>query len=122
MKPTFRLLAGIAATFGAGLAFAGHGDADTGFQSNEEIARWGRDAVIAVSSGNGAPIRQQVAQKQCRVFDQPGLDVVLWTAPCEASTPVAPIAKGCRVFNQPGLDVVLWMEPCGDTVAQAGKR
>lgn len=122
MKSTFRLLIGIAATFGAGLAFAGHGDADTGFQSNEEIARWGRDAGGAISSGNGAPTPQRVAQKQCKVFDQPGLDVVLWTAPCEGSGPVAAMAKRCRVFDQPGLDVVLWMEPCGETVAQAGKR
>lgn len=112
MKPNFRLLVGIASMFGAGLAFAGHGDADTGFQSNEEIARWGRDA---------ARTGQQVAQKQCKVFNQPGLDVVLWTAPCEVSNPAPAMANQCRVFNQPGLDVALWMAPC-DTVAQAGKR
>ncbi len=121
MKTNFRLLVGIASMFGAGLAFAGHGDADTGFQSNEEIARWGRDAVVATSKGNGAPTGQQVAQKQCKVFNQPGLDVVLWTVPCEASNPAPAMADRCRVFNQPGLDVVLWTVPC-DTVANAGKR
>lgn len=120
MRPNFRLLVGIASMFGASVAFAGHGDADTGFQSNEEIARWGRDAVAA-SHGNVAPTGQQVAQKQCKVFNQPGLDVVLWTAPCEAPNPAPAMANRCRVFNQPGLDVVLWTAPC-DTVASAGKR
>ena len=47
MRPNFRLFVGIASMLGASMAFAGHGDADTGFQSNEEIARWGREAPVA---------------------------------------------------------------------------
>lgn len=48
----------------------------------------------------------------CKVFDHPGLDVVLWTVPCDAPVRVSEPMRMCRFFDHPGLDVILWTVPC----------
>lgn len=114
MNTSLRQLLGIASMFGAGVAFAGHGDADTGYYSYESIALADRIVVASVpASGSGQPKQQAApATGTCRMFDLPGLDVLLWTIPCEGPAPMAHPPRMCRVFDLPGLDVLLWTEPC----------
>lgn len=114
MNTSLRQILGSASMLGAGMAFAGHGDADTGYYSYESIARADRVVVASISApGSGQPEqRAAVATGTCRMFDLPGLDVLLWTIPCGAPASMAQPPRMCRVFDLPGLDVLLWTEPC----------
>lgn len=114
MNTSLRQVLGIASMLVTGAAIAGHGDADTGYFSYEGISRADRLVVAAISAPGGGQPEQRVATATgtCRMFDLPGLDVLLWTIPCGAPASRAQPPAMCRVFDLPGLDVLLWTEPC----------
>lgn len=93
-------------------AIAAHNDGDVGFQSVTDI----RTNLARADVGASAAARPATPRTgtTCRFFGaNPGLDVVLWTVPCDPPMDTGVTPRMCKVFDgNPGLDVVLWTVPC----------